>query len=665
MRLLCLALAAATLNAQIKPGHSRHGEGFDSGPRSKPWDMPGIGSTHFRITHKNPEVQKWFDQGNTLLHSFWDYEAERSFRWCLKLEPENAMAWWGLARAVGEERAAPFVREAVRRKHLVTERERLYIEALEAQHSPKALRDRNSYSGGKDDSRHKKILETLCVKYPEDMEARALLALYTLGEARYGAEQVIREILAKQPSHPGGHHYRIHNWNGHEPEQALDSCKRYGEIAPAAGHALHMPGHIYSTVGMWHEAAISMDSATRAEKQYMRERMIFPFNAWNYGHNRNYLNYILEQLGMADAAVFGARQMLDAPLDPKYNANPNYSTHSQGIVSMVRTLVKFERWKELLDPKTIPWRDIFNDRMYRHYAEARAHLGLKDVFKAEQSITSFADLEKELEKNKGMEKTYRVMRVDLDARLDLARGETLRGLALLGEAAGKQADLQRDMNDPPFYPEVAYVLLGREYLAQKSPALAVRAFGKALDVTRNDWFALAGLVEAHAALGDRTQAANAMARLLHATSGADKGLAAIERARATGITAQPHDDSPRPQRDFSSMQLDRFGPAVWEPHGAGARRGRSRRQEGDAQRLPREERHPDLLSRQRVPALPEAAPRHQREAERVGAAGHRGPRGVVEQARSQCRGIENDQRALRPDPFRHGIRQRPPLPVLR
>ena len=82
-----------------KLGHSQHGEAFDTGPREKPWPIDGIGVAHFPITTKNPEVQRWFDQGNALLHSFWDYEAERAFRWCLKLEPDNAMAYWGLARA--------------------------------------------------------------------------------------------------------------------------------------------------------------------------------------------------------------------------------------------------------------------------------------------------------------------------------------------------------------------------------------------------------------------------------------------------------------------------------------------------------------------------------------------------------------------------------------
>ncbi len=90
----------------------------------------------------------------------------------------------------------------------------------------------DSYSRSNDKA--KNLLETLCVKYPEDMEARALLALWSMGGDRYGAELMIREVLAKQPDHPGAHHYRIHNWDYHEPEQALESSRRYGVIVPAS-----------------------------------------------------------------------------------------------------------------------------------------------------------------------------------------------------------------------------------------------------------------------------------------------------------------------------------------------------------------------------------------------------------------------------------------------
>src|SRR5690348_15565243 len=180
---ICLAAPLAAFHSSAptvlgRLGHSQHGEAFDTGPREKPVLLQGIGVAHMPITTKNPEVQRFFDQGNALLHSFWFYEAERAFRWCLKLEPDNAMAYWGLARAAdGGDRPAEFIREAAKRKEHVSERERLYIEALEAQLLPDPLHDKG---GDKDSEEHyrgyKKILETICVKFPDDVEARALLA---------------------------------------------------------------------------------------------------------------------------------------------------------------------------------------------------------------------------------------------------------------------------------------------------------------------------------------------------------------------------------------------------------------------------------------------------------------------------------------------------------
>jgi hypothetical protein len=151
------------------------------------------------------------------------------------------MAWWGLARSTSDKRAEEFIKEAVKRKNTVTERERLYIEASEKAIVNDPLRDRgDSYRNQNDE--YRKTLETIAVKFPSDMEARALIALTSIGDTRYATEQIIREVLAKEPDHPGAHHYRIHNWNYHEPEQSLESCRRYGLIAPGAGHALHMPG---------------------------------------------------------------------------------------------------------------------------------------------------------------------------------------------------------------------------------------------------------------------------------------------------------------------------------------------------------------------------------------------------------------------------------------
>src|SRR5713226_8850695 len=132
----------------------------------------------------------------------------------------------------------------------------------------------------------------------------------------------------------------------------------------------------------------------------MKERLTFPFNNWNYGHNLNYLSYIQEQLGMANAAIFAARQLIDAPLDPRDNGEGPFTSHWAGKAAMARALMRFERWDELLNSKTIPWGDSFRDKVTRQYFEARAWLGKAEMEKAGKSIEAHGALKKDLEKNK-------------------------------------------------------------------------------------------------------------------------------------------------------------------------------------------------------------------------------------------------------------------------
>jgi peroxiredoxin len=158
----------------------------------------------------------------------------------------------------------------------------------------------------------------------------------------------------------------------------------------------------------------------------------------------------------------------------------------------------------------------------------------------------------------------------LKGRLALARGDTLTGLKHLSDAAEKEFDFQRQYADPPFYPESLYNSLGEAYLRTKSPLLAEQAFEKALDLTHNDLFALSGMVRAENALGETARAQDAMARLLYVTADADKGLAILQRAMATGVTATPRDSSPGSQRNYLRTSLEKFGPDKWEPYAAPA-----------------------------------------------------------------------------------------------
>jgi len=543
-----------------KAGHSKLGEAFDEGPRERPAKMEGIGRSHFPITTANPEVQEWFDQGNTLLHSFWFFEAERAFRWCIKLDPDAPMPYWGLARATSGGRATAFMKEASKRKARGTPRERDYIEAWELAYGENANRDR-----------FKRALETLIIKYPEDVEAKALYAEATMGGNRVGTELLIRQILSADPDHPGGHHYRIHNWDDEDGAQALESCRRYGEIAPGIGHALHMPGHIYAGLGMYYEAAISLDAATRAEIAYMGRQMVFPYNTWNYAHNRNYLSYVQEQLGLPSEAIRGARELLSVPLDPKLNDTTRFSPHWQGVSALTRALVKFERWNEILSTGSIPWGTSLRDRLLRGYAEALARLATNHA-DAAKSVADFDALKKEIDKpeNSSYKTQFEVQSLELRATLAFSKDNAIEGLMLLAQAAPKELELRGNYDDPPFFPTLMYAKLGYAYLQQASPKLAAESFELALKAVKNDPFALAGLARARKALHDDAGAVGALGRLMHVWKDAEPGLRWLAEARATGVRATAADRSPGQQRSYRAMGLDKYGPAIWQPFRAPA-----------------------------------------------------------------------------------------------
>ena len=577
--LLFLLLLSPSIGfADDAPGHSSHGSAFDSGMRTRPWVIKGIGDTPFPISAKSPETQKWFDQGNALLHSFWFEEAERSFRWCLKLDSDNAMVYWSLARCgfnwftIGApqydnknfDRYKAFLSEAVRRKSKVTERERMYIEAWEKAYAPQEKNRAKTMCNA---------LQQIVIRFPDDVEAKSLLALFNIGQgSAFTNELLIQQVLAKNPLHPGALHASIHNWDGVSSEQAIKSCELYGKSAPDVGHAMHMPGHIYSKIGMWHEAAIAMDSATRTELRYMNDRLALPFETWNYPHNRNYLCYIQEQLGMAEASLKGSADMLAAPRDPEYNSEEAGRISGEGLTARVRALIKFERWDLILAPKAIDWNDKSDKeeggKLGRAFAEALAFSGIGKTYEARERVNSLRAL---AEKLKGKETALSPLDLYTDIAdgiVSLGEGRVLEGQRKLLNAADleqKFRDKDEYENDPPGQPWPVMRILGDHYRKSGDNKLAIDCYEQALKNEPNDGFSLSGLALAHFANGNREQATIYAGRLFYVWSQADPNLKWLEDVKKLGLDAKPIAQTPRPERVYRPKELDVIGPMNWQP----------------------------------------------------------------------------------------------------
>ncbi len=351
---LCLSLLSLPA-ADPLPGHSQHGEAFNEGPRQAATLIPGCGKVSFPITHTKPDAQAFFNQGVGQLHGFWYLEAERSFRQVAAMEPDCAMAYWGMAMANvnQDKRARLFLKKATERQEKASAKEKRWIASLE-----------NFYREDPNDKRDKRQraldyirdLETIVQEHPEDVEAKAFLAWkiwHANGDAPITSYQAVNALLdqvfAVNPEHPA-HHYRIHLWDQRKPAQALKSAAMNGPAAPAIAHMWHMPGHTYSKLKRYDDAIWQQEASTRVDHAYMTRNWLHPDQIHNYAHNEEWLIRNYHELGRARDAIALATTLIRHPQHPAHNTLDKDSTSaSYGRTRLLETLLRYELWDKVLE----------------------------------------------------------------------------------------------------------------------------------------------------------------------------------------------------------------------------------------------------------------------------------------------------------------------------
>lgn len=349
--LVLLFATALTTRADLLPGHSEHGEAFNDGPRQAAVLIPGCGdAVKFPISTKKPKAQEFFTQGVGQVHGFWYYEAERSFRQVAAIDPDSAMAYWGMAMANvnNDKRAKAFTAKAVALKDKASAREKLWIDMLE-----------KLYKEDKRDKKQRSLdciadLENLVQEDPKDIEAKAFLVWriwFSRTEAPIsslqGVDALLDQIFAASPNHPA-HHYRIHLWDQTKPKLALTSGSNCGQAAPGIAHMWHMPGHTFSKLKRMDDAAWQQEAATRVDHAYMISRFILPDQIHNYAHNEEWLIRTYNDLGRAKDAIGLAHSLIANPRHPANNTLDKQSTSaSYGRTRLIDTLTKWELWDEL------------------------------------------------------------------------------------------------------------------------------------------------------------------------------------------------------------------------------------------------------------------------------------------------------------------------------
>ena len=320
----------------------------------------GLGAWKHPIATKSPEAQSFFSQGLALLYGFNRYEALRSFRKAAELDPRAIMAYWGEAMAHGpyinmdgdpsfDLKGACAAVESGRKLSQTSERERAYLEAVATwcpEFRPPA---------------YIAAMRALAGRYPDDLDALTLYAESLMIPTRWHwysadgkpaegmteAEHTLEQVLRRWPDHPGANHYYIHAVESSPtPERAIPSAQRLMGIVPAAGHMVHMPGHIWLVLGDWETAASVNERAAAVDRDYFTASNVgFGTYTPYYLHNLDFIRYARSMQGRKVDALRAAQALLQANA-PMAQAMPEMGDTVSAVVLL--TYLRFQDWDSVL-----------------------------------------------------------------------------------------------------------------------------------------------------------------------------------------------------------------------------------------------------------------------------------------------------------------------------
>lgn len=455
---------------------------------------------HHPVQTSQPFAQLYFDQGFTFLYAFNHDAAYWSFLKAKEIDPDMAMAYWGMAVALGSninmeitpERhqvAYNAIQKALQLSLNGPENEQGYIRALARRYSkdphadPKQLAQDYSQAMGE-----------LSKKYPDDLDAATLFAESVLdlnpwnqwsseGKPLEGTMEAVRKlesVLKRDPNHFGANHYYIHAVEASQfPEIALMSAERLKKLGSRSGHLLHMPSHIYMLVGDYIQAARSNEEAIAADREYLREHGIGGIYPLHYlSHNMSVLSQAYTMLGRFGDAKRAADELSEFYVPhSKHMPELEYYASSPLIV-----LLAFHRWKEILELPQ-PSDDLQMTYVLWRFGRALAFAGLNDIPRAIEEQQRFLEERKKLSSeqmfgyNKA-EKIFEIASDSLQAKLDEIQGNLSRAVELL-QKAGKEQDALR-YNEPPDWFLSTRAMLGGLLLRMQKPAEAELVFREEL-----------------------------------------------------------------------------------------------------------------------------------------------------------------------------------------
>jgi tetratricopeptide (TPR) repeat protein len=486
--------------------------------------MAGLGNLHHPVATNNPEAQRFFDQGLRLIYAFNHDEALRSFQKAAALDPQLAMAYWGMALAVGPnynvdameaqlKDAYAAIGKAQELAKTAPQPEQAYIAALAKRYArdPKTA-DKKALALA-----YKEAMGELATRYPDDLDAATLYAesamnlrpwdLWTQDgkpvEGTGAILSVLEGVLQRNPNHMGACHYYLHAIEASPyPERALGVADRLGGLAPAAGHLVHMPSHIYIRLGDFAAAVRANDKAAAVDRAYIEKSKvqgIYPM--MYYSHNLHFLAIANAMRGRyADAGK--AAEQLAAHVGPHAKDMPMLEFF---LPTPTLIQIRFHRWDDIL-ASTAPEATMTITRALWHFARGLARAAQGKTDEAETELAAFRKIHDAMAEdlpygNRNLAKKVLVIPGSmLKARIDTARKDFPSAVRHLQKAI----DVEDGLNyiEPADWHIPAREALGVLHLRAGNPAEAEKVFRADLARNRRNPRSLYGLMESLKAQGN-------------------------------------------------------------------------------------------------------------------------------------------------------------------
>ncbi len=426
------------------------------------------------------------------------------------------------------------LQQAKRLTPKVSAKEQAYIQALEKRYSEKPMADRSAL-----DLAYANAMRVVMKRHPDDLDAATLFAEammdtmpwnYYTPYSKPKPETVeitttLESVMARNPNHPGANHFYIHAVEASShPERALPSAYRLRDIAPGAGHLVHMPSHVYLRVGRYHDASLANERAVAADESYIAQchaQGVYPVGY--YPHNKHFLWYTAGMEGRSAVSIDAARQITEM------NAKHDLVEGLRFRPIFVLTLTRFGRWDEVLGQPQPPASRLYETAMW-FYARGLAQLAKRQHDDAARELSGLEKIAKSKEAQSLDKPDFPATKVivfgyqALAGELAAQRGQTEEMIRQFNTAI--QLEDKLPYMEPPYWHHPVRQSFGAALLQAGRAAEAEAVYSEDLKRHPANGWSLYGLLESLRAQGKTEEAAVVAKRFREAwrSAGLDRRL---------------------------------------------------------------------------------------------------------------------------------------------